>query len=817
MSRPRQSLPDLSTVIANHVATTGPLHQTASIDLHGLSVEKARATVITQIKLAPEKRWDKIRFITGRGNHVNAKGNRGTIYKSFQEWLQVVNNAPLTVEQFDGFYEISFVNENTIYNPLEALFNQEIHHYLSSEIESIKTAAAKKDFDAMMALALCYDKGIGVSKDYRAATALYKEIAETRKDSLAQFETGCRYFIGIGVRQNDLEAVRYLALSAAQGYVLAEFLLGSIFHKGTETIPVDLARAHRYFIAAASHKNAEAARKAGSFYYQGLGCTPNLEAAVMFWEQGAERGDKIAAFNLVHAYETGEGVKRDSSKADYFLRLAAKLGDRDGQFLLGLKLFFGLHGAAIDIKTGLRWIKEAAKQNHSDALMFLFRIEFAAGNTTQAGEHVIAAARAGEITAQYHITCMALEKLQRTYRANPKDEKSSAPSNFTTELQTEIKELFLKQDNELIITTETIKEKAVAGYLMGDEHGEEEVKKGIALMKAMAANNSTWAIGCLAGTYLEGHNNIIKINPQIAYQFLLQGEKLNDPNCLLLLGRYWSQGLGTHLPAAQRVDIKKGLEFLERSRALSYIAAYNELGNFHYTNENHLLAVENYCMAVELSLTTPKDEASEQTDVLAHAAANLARIYYKGYEEIPRDEKKALYYFDLAAVNGIVEAAMFLMNFYRKHDKTEEVIYYANIAAKLGEPTAQNFMQVMRSTPQYLPMVELYCSRQTEQIPIAEITFDASYSLHLRPKIADTASLTKLKAKSALPFFAVKSGEKIVDAVVQCKNQQDYTAIQKLQNDLHCLGTFFKNAKKKKFFVLKDVDALMSQVLTRSK
>ena len=150
-------------------------------------------------------------------------------------------------------------------------------------------------------------------------------------------------------------------------------------------------------------------------------------------------------------------------------------------------------------------------------------------------------------------------------------------------MQTEIKQAFLKQDNQKILATKIIDAKGLVGYLMADEHGAIEVNKGIALLKEMAKGNSAWAISCLAGTYLEGHNGLIKINPQLAYGYLLQGEKLNDPKCLLLLGRYWFNGLGVQLPAAKRVDMKKALGFLERACAQNYIEAFNELGNFYHT------------------------------------------------------------------------------------------------------------------------------------------------------------------------------------------------------------------------------------------
>ena len=108
MSFPRPPSQAFATAIENQASSLGSLHQTASIDLHGSSVEKARTTVLAKIKEAPEKKWDKIRFITGRGNHVNALGQRGTIYKKFEEWLQESNHAIKKVDKFDGYYEISF-------------------------------------------------------------------------------------------------------------------------------------------------------------------------------------------------------------------------------------------------------------------------------------------------------------------------------------------------------------------------------------------------------------------------------------------------------------------------------------------------------------------------------------------------------------------------------------------------------------------------------------------------------------------------------------------------------------------------------------
>jgi TPR repeat protein len=809
MSFSRTPTTDAATRASNYIAASGPLNQTASIDLHGLSEEKARNTVLAQIKSASEKRWDRVRFITGRGNHVNAKGTRGTLYKNFQEWLKQIENADFSVEQFDGFYEITFNSENEIFNPIEAFFNEGIKIFLGENVAALSRFAANKDFDAMMAMALCYDKGIGVDKDYKSATALYKEIADTRKDSLSQFETGCRYFIGTGVRQNDIEAVKYLELSAAQGYVLAEFLLGTIFQKGTDVIKIDLPKALNYYMAAAKHKHAEAARKAGNFHFEGIGTAVNFKEAIKWWTLGEKFGDPVAAFNLIHMYEQGKGTSPNSAKADECMLRSAELGDRDGEFLLGLQLFFGFRNKSkVDTQQGLHWLKLSANKRHPDALFLLYQLAMKQRNRAEAGQHLIGAAEAGNVEAQYHIVFNDLKKLEKLFSTtDSKEEKSTVA--FSKALQEKIKILFLQQDNKKILETETIKAEGVVGYLMTDDNNAVDLNKGISLLKSMADNQSTWALYSLSGSYLEGHGSVIKINPQLAYHYLMQGEKLDDGDCLSLLGRYWAEGLGTHLSQSQRVNPTKALTYYNRAAKKNNPLAYNGLGNFYHPTDLPK-AIGFYQKAMELSLPNSQAAASQQ-DVYYIAAGNIGRIYFKGGEDLPKDEAKAFYYFDIAAVNGCVNAAMFLFDYYYKNENMQKFVYYLNIAARLGDERAQEFMRQMNAKPEFKALVESFINPQAS-VANDTIIFDTSYSLRDKVTIADIPFITQLKARSSLGFFAVKNSAEKIDAVVQCKEPQDYTRVNQLQAELSCTGKFFKNAKKKKkYFVIEGINSISSK------
>ena len=68
-------------------------------------------------------------------------------------------------------------------------------------------------------------------KDY--ATALAKFLDSAKKGNVdAQLNLGIMYEKGIGVKRNDVEAVRWYKLSAEHGDAVAQFNLGVMYEKG---------------------------------------------------------------------------------------------------------------------------------------------------------------------------------------------------------------------------------------------------------------------------------------------------------------------------------------------------------------------------------------------------------------------------------------------------------------------------------------------------------------------------------------------------------------------------------------------------------
>jgi hypothetical protein len=84
---------------------------TMRIDLHGKSEIDAKNRVISVVKriqTMTEGKPASIHFITGRGNHVNSKGNRGTLFKNFPSWLKdtQISRFIVNYHQTDGAYEV---------------------------------------------------------------------------------------------------------------------------------------------------------------------------------------------------------------------------------------------------------------------------------------------------------------------------------------------------------------------------------------------------------------------------------------------------------------------------------------------------------------------------------------------------------------------------------------------------------------------------------------------------------------------------------------------------------------------------------------
>ena len=91
----------------------------------------------------------------------------------------------------------------------------------AGELETIKKAAEQGDVEAQLKLGFMYDQGIGVPEDDAEAVRWYQMAAE-QGHARAQSNLGFMYDRGIGVPEDDAEAVRWYQMAAEQGHAGAQ-------------------------------------------------------------------------------------------------------------------------------------------------------------------------------------------------------------------------------------------------------------------------------------------------------------------------------------------------------------------------------------------------------------------------------------------------------------------------------------------------------------------------------------------------------------------------------------------------------------------
>ena len=139
------------------------------------------------------------------------------------------------------------------------------------------TAAASSERfneDIQLALATCYERGIGVREDLSESFRLCSRLVEDQRSrsnvsATAYMRLARCYRYGIGVEKDRAKAEELFVKAAMKGSPEAQFMLGE-FYEERKDDPVSCANALRWYQAAAEHGWYAAERKLAQCYQQGL-------------------------------------------------------------------------------------------------------------------------------------------------------------------------------------------------------------------------------------------------------------------------------------------------------------------------------------------------------------------------------------------------------------------------------------------------------------------------------------------------------------------------------------------------------------------
>lgn len=274
-------------------------------------------------------------------------------------------------------------------------------------VRLLQQAHHQKHPKATVELAECYYYGDGVERDYDKAFRLLTERA-CPGSKKAPYLLGLCYYYGRGTEPAPGSAFRQFKRAAELGHGSAKDYLGDCYRDGTGT-DMDLAEAARwYHDAADNHGNSCAAFSLGCLYSDGQGIAKDDAAAIRYWTIAAEDGNADAQKELGYAYLEGHGVATDRETGRAWLKKAARNNHTVAQFWLGYSYLTdsdeshhpegivlmtqsaegGFSWAqyklghlyelgfrtAKDLSKALQWYREAARQDHPEALCALGRL-----------------------------------------------------------------------------------------------------------------------------------------------------------------------------------------------------------------------------------------------------------------------------------------------------------------------------------------------------------------------------------------------------------------------------------------------------------
>lgn len=367
------------------------------LDFHGSSVAQARSALDYYLQLSVDIGLQELRVVTGRGNHVNARGERGTLYHDLPQYLtqSPFKDRVLKCEARDGHYVLR-LKTNGITSQNEAHETSAFDAFLKSQLPILREGANSNHPIFMMLYAEILEKGqYGEAQNFPKAASLYGKAAELGLPP-AMHEYGRCYLHGVGVKQSDAEAVKWVEKAHNIGYPPSTESLAAWKHTGLPNYPANEAEGLQLYQLAIQQGSTKAMRLIATLHLE----AKRFSESFKLYKQAADLGDVIAQYNTGVNYLYGQGVDQDQHQAYRYLALAAQGGDADAQFQMGLKMLKDDQLKYQD--AGLQLLALAAQGGSSQACRLL-----SASTATQNDTHYLErSAQLGNIVDQLRLDAL---------------------------------------------------------------------------------------------------------------------------------------------------------------------------------------------------------------------------------------------------------------------------------------------------------------------------------------------------------------------------------------------------------------------------
>lgn len=228
-------------------------------------------------------------------------------------------------------------------------------------VDYLWSAASDGVPEAQSKIGFCYEKGIGVQKDWETAFKWYAQAAESGYPH-AMINVGHCFQNGLGVEKDGNKAFEWYKTAAEMDFPVGLYNLGTFYTTGGPVAQNDRI-AFTYFDSAAKLGYDKAQYSLGIAYEEGKGVQRNKAMAYYWYKQAADQEFAPAVTSLGYCYFRGFGIKQDAKRARELFERALKLGDEDAGFAMS-NLSFGTGEVRTDFPVQRRKLAERPALEH---------------------------------------------------------------------------------------------------------------------------------------------------------------------------------------------------------------------------------------------------------------------------------------------------------------------------------------------------------------------------------------------------------------------------------------------------------------------
>ncbi|KAF8778091.1 protein sel-1 homolog 1-like [Argiope bruennichi] len=353
---------------------------------------------------------DLYRIITSKEKEFYGTAEETMLFQelSEEEFEQLIKNenkiettTKITIKEVDPNPTFSDLNSNEIYHTPSATHSL-VPPDVSASVgipESPTKPKVKKEpelTEEEKQAKVLYETGVMIlnstKPDKKRAYDLFKQAAELSHLEAGKI-VGQAYFFGDVFPQN-ITAAKYWfeKLATEKGSPFAQMYLGLMYSAGLGYSP-HLAKAILYYTFAALGGDTWAQMVMGYRHWAGLGVVPNCESALTYYRKVAKKVEEELSTNggsliqRIRLYDEFENMGSTTGVLDddliqYYQFLADK-GDVQAQVGLGQLHYQGGRGVEQDHARALNYFMQAADAGNANAMAFLGKMYLEGGNVVK--------------------------------------------------------------------------------------------------------------------------------------------------------------------------------------------------------------------------------------------------------------------------------------------------------------------------------------------------------------------------------------------------------------------------------------------------